>query len=131
MRAQAKAKQQERTRERATRDVTCAFCNGTGRDPFDVMSPLATCQVCGGTGHRRLHVPTATCPFCQGTGVHPRSRLTCTTCGGVGTIEIPANAVTCPSCDGSGRAADTVWTDSPLSCSTCRGAGVVAAERMS
>jgi DnaJ-class molecular chaperone len=109
--------------------VTCAFCGGKGRDPFGIMSPLATCQVCNGIGRRTLHQPTAPCAFCRGTGVHPRSRLTCTTCSGVGTVEVTAGAVTCPCCDGSGRAAhyaDYIWPDSPLACLWCGGKGVAA-----
>lgn len=69
-------------------NVTCAFCAARGRDPFGIMSQLATCQVCGGTGRRVLHQPTAPCAFCRGTGVHPGSRMTCTTCRGVGVVEI-------------------------------------------
>ena len=109
--------------------VTCAFCGGRGKDPFGLLSALATCQVCGGTGRRTLHPPAAPCPFCRGTGVHPGSRNTCTTCGGVGTVEVPVDAVTCPCCGGSGRAADYDWPDSPLSCGCCGGKGVVTTEQ--
>jgi len=112
-----------------TDEVSCAFCGGTGRDPFGIMSPLATCQVCSGTGYRILRLPIALCPFCQGTGVFPGLRQTCTSCNGVGMVEIPVNAVTCPGCGGSGLAADHLWPDSPLSCSRCGGRGVVVAER--
>jgi DnaJ-class molecular chaperone len=108
MTADARANPEKTT---AAVDVICAFCGGTGKDPFDIMSPLATCQVCGGTGRRMLHPPTAPCAFCQGTGVHP------------------LYAVTCPCCGGSGRAADYadyIWPDSPLSCPCCGGKGVVA-----
>jgi len=114
-------------------EVLCAFCSGMGKDPFGIMSPLATCQVCSGTGRHTLRQPTAPCPFCQGTGVHPGSRNTCTTCGGVGTVEIPEDAVACPCCGGTGQAADDVdyiWPDSPLSCGCCRGKGVISAERV-
>jgi len=107
-------------------EVTCAFCQGTGKDPFGIMSSMANCQVCGGTGVRTLYQPTATCAFCGGTGVHPHSRLTCTTCGGVGTVQIPDDAVTCPCCGGTGREADYEYPDSPLSCRCCGGKGVVA-----
>jgi DnaJ-class molecular chaperone len=109
----------------STVNVRCAFCQGTGRDPFGVMSPLSTCQVCGGTGRRMLRAPTATCPFCGGTGVHPHTRLTCTVCGGVGTVSVPDGAVPCPCCGGSGRAADYVWPDSPFPCSCCGGKGAM------
>ncbi|MFH1798263.1 MAG: hypothetical protein ABH844_02805 [Candidatus Omnitrophota bacterium] len=27
-----------------------AFCHGKGKDPFDFLSKLANCQVCGGKG---------------------------------------------------------------------------------
>ena len=112
--------------KRPTTNVLCAFCGGKGLDPFGIMSPLATCQVCGAAGRRTLSPPTRPCAFCRGTGVYPGSRLTCTTCGGVGTVQVPADAVTCPCCGGSGRAADYIWPDSPLSCSCCYGKGVVA-----
>jgi len=108
--------------------VCCAFCHGKGRDPFDIMSPLATCQVCGGTGWVALHPPIVPCAFCRGTGISPGLRMTCTTCGGVGMIEVPDNTLTCPCCGGTGRASDSHWPDSPLSCSRCRGKGVVTAQ---
>ena len=31
-------------------EVVCAFCRGTGKDPFDIMSSLSNCCVCGGRG---------------------------------------------------------------------------------
>jgi DnaJ-class molecular chaperone len=108
-------------------EVICAFCGGKAKDPYSIMSPLATCQVCGGRGRHILRQPVAPCAFCRGTGVHPGSRNTCTTCDGVGIVEVPVEAVTCPYCHGSGRAADYVWPDSPLSCSRCLGKGVIGA----
>lgn len=107
-------------------EVTCAFCHGTGKDPFGIMSSMATCQVCGGTGARSLHRPTAPCAFCGGTGVHPGSRLTCTTCGGVGSVQITEDAAACLCCGGTGREADHEYPDSPLSCLCCGGKGVVS-----
>ena len=121
-------KRRKATQSRETVEVLCAFCKGTGLDPFGVMSKLATCQVCGGTGRVELNPPTAPCAFCRGTGVHLNSRLTCTTCGGVGTVGTPANAVPCPACGGSGQAADgSDQAESALSCTRCGGKGVVAA----
>ncbi len=111
------------------REWECAFCNGTGRDPFGLISPLACCQVCGGTGRMSLYEPVASCAFCRGTGIHPGSRLTCTACGGVGTVGVPQPAICCPQCQGTGRAAAAVrspWPDSPLPCSLCGGRGFVA-----
>lgn len=107
--------------------ITCAFCGGTGRDPFGIMSPLSICGVCRGNGSRTLVEPVARCAFCQGTGVHPGSRMSCTTCSGIGTVSIPEHYKTCPCCGGSGRASDYVYPDSPLSCGCCHGKGIVFA----
>jgi DnaJ-class molecular chaperone len=115
--------------ELQTVNVSCAFCAARGVDPFGIMSRLATCQVCGGTGRHSLRQPIAPCAFCRGTGVHPGSRLTCTTCGGVGAVEIPSGAAICPCCGGTGRAAECasyLWPDSPLSCPWCSGKGFAA-----
>ena len=106
-------------------EVECAFCGGRGRDPFGIMSALATCQVCGGTGKRRLRKPMAGCAFCQGTGVFPGSRMTCTTCGGIGQVEIPQDAVVCPWCGGSGHADTLDERPSNFSCMHCGGKGMV------
>jgi DnaJ-class molecular chaperone len=125
------AREKAANHRRPTAGVICAFCGGKGQDPFGIMSPLATCQVCSGRGQHTLHPPTAPCPFCRSTGVHPASRLTCTTCGGVGTVEIPINAVSCPCCRGSGRDADYLWPDSPLSCGCCGGKGFAVASHRS
>lgn len=107
-------------------EVVCAFCAGKGTDPFKVMYVGSRCQVCGGTGVRKLAAPVAWCRFCEGTGVYPGSRLTCTSCGGVGQVMIPDGAVTCLACEGSGRARDDFWPESPLPCGRCGGKGVVA-----
>ena len=122
-----------RALQRQTIEAPCAFCGSKGIDPFRIMSPMSTCQVCGGRGSRRLRTPTISCAFCRGTGVHPASRLTCTTCGGLGTVEVPINTASCPCCDGSGRAVGHDgghWPDAPLSCICCGGKGVVAAEQV-
>jgi DnaJ-class molecular chaperone len=113
----------------ATMEITCAFCGGKGRDPFGIMSPLATCQVCDGEGHVSMREPVAKCAFCGGTGVFPNLRQTCSVCGGVGSVEIPENAVTCPHCGGTGRTADCVdcpWDDSMFPCQHCKGAGYMS-----
>ncbi len=112
--------------------LTCGFCHGKGRDPFGLMSPLSTCQACGGTGRRTLPQPTARCAFCRGTGVHPGTRMTCTTCDGVGTVQAPADAVRCPCCGGTGRACDWpdyIWPDSPFFCPCCGGKGGVGGRK--
>lgn len=97
--------------------MTCAFCKGTGKDPFGLLSPLSTCQVCSGTGKVKVDPPTAKCAFCNGTGVYLDKRLTCTACGGKGAVTVPKGAKTCSECNGSGQAPDG------LPCLNCRGKG--------
>jgi DnaJ-class molecular chaperone len=111
-----------------TEEIPCAFCKGTGKDPFDLLSPLSTCQVCSGTGTRVLPTPLHRCAYCRGTGVHPHSRMICMTCRGAGQVTIPENAIVCPGCNGSGREADHHFQDSVLSCMICGGKGVIAAD---
>ena len=106
--------------------VVCAFCKGQGRDPFEIMSPLSTCQVCSGAGRHTLLYPIVACAYCRGSGVHPHSRLTCTSCRGIGAVHAPTEAVVCPACHGSGKTNRIRWPDSPFSCGYCRGAGVVS-----
>ena len=71
----------------ACEELTCAFCSGRGRDPFDVMSSLSTCCVCGGSGKVLVQSPAVLCAHCQGTGAV--KTLTCTTCGGRGSVYRP------------------------------------------
>jgi DnaJ-class molecular chaperone len=67
--------------------ITCAFCKGTGKDPFNLLSSFATCQVCGGRGDVGITEPAIECAYCKGTGVYPYgSRITCTVCGGKGMV---------------------------------------------
>ena len=106
--------------------VTCAFCRGKGKDQFDLLSPLSTCQICSGSGQRLLALPIARCAYCRGTGVHPHSRMVCMSCNGVGQVTVPVDAITCPGCHGSGQESDHEFFDSVLSCTTCDGKGVVA-----
>jgi len=105
-------------------EVRCAFCQGTGKDPFRLLSPLSACGVCGGKGKVLVGAPYVSCAFCGGTGIHPRSRLTCTACMGKGVIHVEEPTQTCPVCHG--RGVDPTG-DLELACTTCGGAGVVAA----
>jgi DnaJ-class molecular chaperone len=43
--------------------VLCAFCRGTGRDLFGIMSALSTCCVCGGTGTVSIEISYVRCNF--------------------------------------------------------------------
>lgn len=107
--------------------IICAFCKGKGKDPFEIMSKKATCQVCGGRGKVAVAKPDVKCAHCRGTGVGPGSRNVCTACNGRGVISISdlpggktGGKKVCPECQGSGRAAE-----SDLSCLTCSGRGKV------
>jgi len=102
--------------------VQCAFCGGTGRDPFGIMSALSTCCVCGGTGTVSVETPYVRCAFCHGTGVYPRSRQTCTACSGVGVTPVPEPNKTCPHCLGTGV---EPHSEGGFYCLTCHGRGVV------
>lgn len=50
--------------------IKCAFCKGKGKDPFNLLSKLAACQVCGGTGKIKVDEPMIECAFCKGGGAH-------------------------------------------------------------
>lgn len=109
------------------KEIACAFCKGKGRDPFGLLSELATCQVCGGTGKVEVGEPTIRCAYCSGTGVHPFGvRITCTVCNGKGMVRIIGETEICPDCKGGGRA-----PESKLPCLACKGKGVkVSLERL-
>src|ERR1035437_3688608 len=67
--------------------IRCAFCSGTGMDPFDLLSPISNCLVCNGTGLVSLEEPVIECVFCAGSGKNPLgSRVSCIVCGGKGNM---------------------------------------------
>jgi len=104
-------------------ELPCAFCRGQGKDPFDVMSSLSLCCVCGGSGKVRVRAPAARCAHCRGTGAV--KTLTCTTCGGRGSVALPlVPTVPCPVCRGTGDDASA----SAMACLTCRGTGRVSSD---
>lgn len=112
-------------------EVGCAFCRGTGRDPFGLLSHHSDCQNCFGRGEVRLSGPVRTCPFCDSSGVHRRSRLTCIVCGGTGAVTTPEPPLkACPNCHGRGRTVipsprEQAGRVDYLPCPRCRGKGVV------
>jgi DnaJ-class molecular chaperone len=104
-----------------TKYIKCAFCKGSGIDPFQLLTKKSICQVCG--GKRKVHVaePAIKCVYCEGTGVYPHSRLTCTVCGGKGMVSVKkGKLVECTDCNGTGRT-----FNSDLPCLTCKGIGAV------
>jgi DnaJ-class molecular chaperone len=101
----------------------CAFCHGTGKDPFGIMSRLSTCCVCLGKGAVMVEAPHERCAHCSGTGAV--SRLTCTVCGGKGVLAaLKGPTQVCPECGGTGddHSAPT------MACLECRGRGKIPAE---
>ncbi|MDI6815059.1 MAG: hypothetical protein QMC90_03140 [Dehalococcoidales bacterium] len=69
-------------------EVTCAFCQGRGKDPFHVLSPLSVCPVCHGRRKFRVVEPYKTCQACDGTGLYFNSHLYCWTCRGKGVVMV-------------------------------------------
>ena len=104
-----------------TTHVTCAFCDGTGRDPYAILSKVSDCPVCKGHKAVEVKTPHVACRYCKGTGRQRHTRLPCSACRGTGVIALPGPAAPCPQCAGSGRE-----PDADLPCSLCTGAGLVA-----
>ena len=105
--------------------IECNFCKGSGKDPFELLSPLALCQVCGGSGEVSIPEPAIECAFCGATGVYRDQRLTCTVCGGKGMVTVEEPYERCHICNGKGVAPHNY-----LPCMTCGGRGVVKARRV-
>jgi len=101
-------------------EIKCAFCKGKGKDPFNLLSKLAACQVCGGTGKVKVDEPIIDCAFCKGSGIHPHSRLNCSACKGKGSVTHKGTKEECPNCNGTGYK-----VDGNLPCSVCGGKGVI------
>ena len=102
--------------------VPCAFCRGTGKDPFGIMSHLSTCCVCSGRGAVAVEDSHELCAHCSGTGAV--KRLTCTVCGGRGVLAaLKCPTEVCLECGGSG--------DDPsapaMACLGCHGRGRIPA----
>lgn len=101
--------------------LKCAFCQGEGTDPFELLSKLSKCQVCLGKGEVIIAEPAIECAFCGGTGIHRNQRLTCVVCGGKGMVSIREPVETCPDCNGK-----SFVEGSYLPCSKCGGKGVIS-----
>lgn len=104
--------------------VKCAFCQGTGRDPFGILSPLSNCSVCGGKGVVKIAKPYVTCRACDETGIQPFTRLTCLACSGKGVISVAEKTETCPVCSGAGADTQNRY------CLRCHGSGVVPVKEL-
>jgi DnaJ-class molecular chaperone len=105
-------------------EVMCGFCRGGGKDPFDIMSSLSSCCVCGGRGKVVVPAPHTGCAHCRGTGAI--KTFTCTVCRGTGVVPaIDGPTMSCPQCRGSGDDASVP----AMACLQCRGRGWLAAPR--
>ena len=106
-------------------EVICAFCNGTGKDPFELLSKLSDCQVCLGKGKVKISGPTKKCNFCDGKRIDPytTSRIHCLACGGVGVVTKIEPSKKCPTCNGTGV---EPRKPHPVACPKCKGQGVIA-----
>lgn len=104
--------------------ISCRYCQGTGKDPFRLMSAISTCACCSGRGVVSVSAEHIDCPHCRGSGRIKRFR--CTVCSGKGVIAKPAeNAEVCPTCKGSG----SDFHIGALECLDCRGHGVVTRKK--
>ncbi|ODS33500.1 MAG: Chaperone protein DnaJ [Candidatus Scalindua rubra] len=65
--------------------VSCAFCKGTGIDPYG-LSPLSKCVVCSGRGYVFVQKPYEKCKACVGTGRYIGTHMYCWTCKGRGVV---------------------------------------------
>jgi len=120
----ATAKRKSGGSKKSTGEVTtiqCAFCSGTGRDPYEILSRLANCPVCKGHKTVPVETPTVVCAYCRGTGRQRHTRLACSGCKGKGAITLAGPTSPCPQCGGKGRE-----PEADLACALCKGAGLLA-----
>ena len=97
--------------------IKCAYCSGTGKDPFDLLSPISHCLSCNGHGQIEVAEPSQKCVFCSGTGKNPLgARVPCIVCGGKGRNHTDGKQK-CTQCKGLGRSSDG------LPCTRCGGKG--------
>ena len=100
-----------------TKIIKCAFCNGIGKDPFELLSEMSSCQVCRGKGKVEVKEPAVTCVFCSGTGVNPLgARVPCIVCHGKGSNYCESDTI-CTLCNGTGKSSDG------MPCLHCKGKG--------
>lgn len=97
--------------------LTCPYCEGKGKDYFQLLAPESYCLVCNGEGFITLEEPYKRCVFCSGTGKNPLgARITCIVCGGK-AHNSHTGEIICNKCTGRGRATDG------LPCTLCKGTG--------
>lgn len=98
--------------------ITCAFCRGLGRDPFETV---ATCPVCHGMKEHYILKPFSDCAYCKGTGIEFGTQGTCLSCHGRGKVSHHRGKLKiCKECRGTG-----MEHESGLTCAKCHGSGVI------
>jgi DnaJ-class molecular chaperone len=101
-----------------TKTIICAFCNGTGTDPFGLLSSISKCQVCKGSKGIDIKEPFTPCVYCSGSGENILgARVPCIVCGGKGNNHFH-NKTECSQCKGTGKGSDH------LPCTLCGGIGL-------
>lgn len=101
--------------------ISCAFCKGAGKDPFETVS---VCPVCHGMKEHYILKPFSTCAYCKGTGIEFGTQNTCLSCHGRGKVSNhKGKRKICNVCCGSGMDHET-----GLTCKTCHGSGFVSRE---
>jgi DnaJ-class molecular chaperone len=104
--------------------ITCRYCQGSGKDPFQLLSAISTCACCGGRGVVKVVKPYLPCAHCSGTGRIKRFR--CTVCDGKGVLTKPTEKTQkCQTCGGNGSDPHIP----ALECLACRGRGFVVISR--
>ncbi|MEB3831534.1 hypothetical protein [Phormidium sp. CCY1219] len=99
--------------------LQCAYCQGTGKDRFGVMSALSSCPACQGRGYHWMTPPVVACAYCAHTGVSPTgTRNPCLACGGKGVHQRSPDAPLCENCGGTGRS-----RSGHFYCHPCHGSG--------
>ncbi len=100
-----------------TKLIDCVYCNGTGKDPYELLSPISGCQVCKGLGQIEVEEPSIICIYCSGSGKNPLgARVPCIVCHGKGSNLYVSDTI-CSECNGTGK-----WSDG-LPCTRCKGIG--------
>jgi DnaJ-class molecular chaperone len=101
--------------------VRCAFCRGSGTDPFNLLSQHSCCESCHGRGSVLVPRPHVRCTYCNGGGSDKTFR--CPVCRGAGEVgALPEPTVVCPECGGRG-----CTVPGGLECLNCRGRGHIPA----
>lgn len=67
-----------------TKEIKCAYCQGTGKAPSDNR---ASCYVCADKGFVTIEGKAKQCPDCGGTGKTQESKLPCLGCRGRGVVK--------------------------------------------